>query len=66
MLGQMDIFDALLEAAAEQYAEDPVCRCAGAREKGFRLDPDTGWWVHALCGQPSRLYYERVVRDARR
>lgn len=62
---QMDLFATLAEAARESYEEAmasaPVCRCRGSQEKGYRLAPDTGWWVHALCGMPSRLYYERVI-----
>ena len=29
---------------------DAVCPDYGAN--GFRLDPETGYWVHAKCGKP--------------
>lgn len=30
-----------------------MCTTGSSKEKGFRLDPDTDYWVHAKCGKPT-------------
>ncbi len=31
------------------------CDCG---DPGFTLDPERGWWVHYICGWPTRGWFE--------
>lgn len=39
----------------EVVAKICMCTTGGSREKGFRKDPETEYWVHSKCGKPSVL-----------
>lgn len=37
------------------------CRCGSS---AFTFDPERGWWVHCVCGWPTRAWYEGAGRPA--
>lgn len=37
------------------------CACG---DTGFTLDPERGWWVHYVCGWPTRAWFEGSAKPA--
>src|SRR4051812_41563158 len=46
-----------------RVVEIAFCTCARA-DTGFAHDPDRDWWVHPVCGWPTRAWYEAAGKPA--
>lgn len=47
-----------------QCGRSLLMRYCGCGADGFSLDPERGWWVHYVCGWPTRAWFAAAGQPA--
>jgi hypothetical protein len=53
----------LVHKACGKPIQVRFCGCRRS-DHGYTFDPQRGWWVHYVCGWPTRAWFEANGKDA--
>ena len=60
---EIDSHRRLVHDACGRVLAMRFCGCGGS-DRGFTLDAARGWWVHYVCGWPTKAWYESSGKPA--